>query len=78
MKRNTFRWLMLTLFFVQYMQSEVNAQCNNIFQFSVNTTPATCLTADGNIGISNVIGGSGNYTFSLNNAASVNPTAPPN
>lgn len=78
MKRNTIRWLMLTLCFVQYLQTEVNAQCNNIFQFNVNTTPATCLTADGNIGISNVIGGSGNYTFSLNNGPFVSPAAPPN
>jgi gliding motility-associated-like protein len=61
-----------------FKNNNIKAQCNNIFQFTTLASPATCLTADGNIGVTNVTGGSGNYTFSLLGGPFLPPALPPN
>jgi gliding motility-associated-like protein len=76
-KINLLRYLPV-FYLLQFACTDLMAQCNNIFTFSITTTPATCLAADGNIGVSNVTGGSGNYTFSLNNGPFTGPAVPPN
>ncbi len=68
--------VLIGIIFIHQQQSI--AQCNNVFQFATGATQATCLTADGTISISNITGGSGNYTFSLLGGAFVPPSAPPN
>lgn len=69
-------FVVFCIFFIRI--NEIKAQCNNVFQFTVLATPATCLLADGNIGINNVTGGSGVYTFSLLNGPATGPNVPPN
>jgi len=68
----------LTLSLIFFKINATQAQCNNIFQFIANATPATCLTADGNIAITNVTGGTGAYTFSLLGGPPAGPAVPPN
>ncbi|HRG57601.1 MAG TPA: gliding motility-associated C-terminal domain-containing protein [Bacteroidia bacterium] len=78
MNRNIIN-LSLVVFCIFFIRTnEIKAQCNNIFQFTVLATPATCLLADGNIGITNVTGGSGVYTFSLLSGPATGPSVPPN
>ena len=69
--------LLLVLFMLSSSGS-IFAQCANIFQFTFNSSPATCLNADGGIGVVNVTGGTGNYTFSLLGGPFVGPSLPPN
>jgi len=76
---NYFFKISLFAFCMMLMElNELKAQCNNIFQFNSVASPATCLTADGNIAVTNVIGGSGNYTFSLLGGPFFAPSLPPN
>lgn len=70
--------ILISLSLILFKFSESKAQCNNIFIFSTSSIPATCLTADGSIGIGNVTGGSGNYTFSLLGGPFLPPSLPPN
>lgn len=65
---------LIVLGFIFFNFEKTQAQCNNIFQFTAIASPATCNLADGNIAITNVTGGSGNYTFSL--LGFVGPTLP--
>jgi gliding motility-associated-like protein len=69
---------LFTLSLMLFKFTEIHAQCNNIFQFVAASTPATCLAADGNITITNVTGGTGNYTFSLLGGPFLPPALPPN
>jgi len=78
MNKNLIQIILLTLGLIAFKFEESAAQCNNIFQFTTLATPATCLTADGNIAITNVTGGSGNYTFSLLGGPFFPPAGPPN
>lgn len=78
MNKTVFNFFLVVFCLIQFRFDNVKAQCNNIFQFNVAATPATCLTADGNISITNVVGGSGAYTFSLLGGPFVGPAVPPN
>lgn len=78
MKQYYIKFFLLTIGMMLLELNDLKAQCNNIFQFNAVATPATCLTADGNIAISNVTGGSGNYTFSLLGGLFFPPSVPPN
>lgn len=64
--------------FIFFNFEKTQAQCNNIFQFTAIASPATCNLADGNIAITNVTGGTGNYTFSLLGGPFFAPAFPPN
>lgn len=72
------RFVIVVLGLLVFQNSSVQAQCNNIFQFTVSSTDATCLNADGTISINNVVGGTSNYTFSLLGGPFIPPSAPPN
>ena len=78
MNKNIIVFCLIAFCLLLFKITETKAQCNNIFQFNVLATPATCLTADGNIGITNVTGGSGVYTFALLSGPFLGPSVPPN
>jgi gliding motility-associated-like protein len=78
MNKHFIKVILITIALIVFKFDESKAQCNNIFTFTAAATPATCLTADGNIAISGVTGGSGNYTFSLLGGPFSPPALPPN
>ncbi len=78
MNKYFFKVILIAFSLIAFKFDESKAQCNNIFTFIANATPATCLNADGNIAITTVTGGSGNYTFSLLGGPFFPPALPPN
>jgi gliding motility-associated-like protein len=78
MNKYFFKVILIAFSLIAFKFDESKAQCNNIFTFLANATPATCLNADGNIAITTVTGGSGNYTFSLLGGPFFPPALPPN
>ena len=78
MNKSFIKVILSTLILILIEFNESSAQCNNIFLFTPVSAPATCLTADGSVGISNVTGGSGVYTFSLLGGPFFPPAVPPN
>ncbi len=78
MNKYFFKVILIAFSLIAFKFDESKAQCNNIFTFIANATPATCLNADGNISITTVTGGSGNYTFSLLGGPFFPPALPPN
>ncbi len=78
MNKHFIKVILIAFSLIVFKFDESTAQCNNIFTFTAIASPATCLTADGNIAITAVTGGSGNYTFSLLGGPFLPPALPPN
>ncbi len=78
MNKHFIKVILIAFSLIVFKFDESTAQCNNIFTFTAIAAPATCLTADGNIAITAVTGGSGNYTFSLLGGPFLPPALPPN
>jgi large repetitive protein len=78
MNKHLIKVILIAFSLIVFKFDESSAQCNNIFTFTALAAPATCLTADGNIAITAVTGGSGNYTFSLLGGPFLPPALPPN